>query len=315
MAVVVRAEGLTKRFGNRVVLANAEFEIGEGVWGLLGDNGAGKTTLMGLMLGLLTPDEGKLETFGSSPRRNGPAIRARIGYSPEHQLFPGDLPAIDFVRHMCELHGIPRNHSATRASDALWWVDLGEERFRALGTLSVGQCQRVKLAAAMAFDPALLLLDEPTDGLDPSQRDAMLALISRVGGVSGMTIVMASHLLDEVERTCDRVLILDGGVVRELGPMHDSLRAPEALEVTIDGDADSFAAWIERRGVVVTRSEPSGRRLSIAVPSSSSSASSPANSHRDLLALIQESATVNAVGIRTLTPVRTGLAERMASRS
>lgn len=145
----------------------------------------------------------------------------------------------------------------------------------------------------------------------------MLALISRVGGVSGMTIVMASHLLDEVERTCDRVLILDGGVVRELGPMHDSLRAPEALEVTIDGDADSFAAWIERRGVVVTRSEPSGRRLSIAVPSSSSSssASSPANSHRDLLALIQESATVNAVGIRTLTPVRTGLAERMASRS
>lgn len=311
MSAVVRAEGLTKRFGSHAVFANADFEISVGVWGLLGDNGAGKTTLMGLMLGLLTPDAGILETLGGSPHRNGPATRARIGYSPEHQLFPSDLPAIDFVRHVCELHGIPRNHSATRASDALWWVDLGEERFRALGTLSVGQRQRVKLAAAMAFDPALLLLDEPTDGLDPAQRDAMLALVSRVGSRSGMTIVMASHLLDEVERTCDRVLVLDGGIVRDLGPMNDTQRAPEAVDVTIDGDADSFATWIEQRGVVVTRSESSGRRLSIAVPAATSSAVS----YRDLLVLIQESASINAVGIRRMMPVRTGLAERMASGS
>ena len=137
MAAVVRAEGLTKRFGANTVLSGADFEIGEGIWGLLGENGAGKTTLIGLVLGLLAPDGGTLETLGSDPRRHGPAVRARIGYSPEHQLFPSDVPAIDFVEHMCELHGIPRRHAPTRASDALWWVDLGEERFRSLGTLSV----------------------------------------------------------------------------------------------------------------------------------------------------------------------------------
>jgi len=298
MAAVVRAEGLTKRFGANLVLSEAEFEIGEGIWGLLGENGAGKTTLIGLVLGLLAPDGGTLETLGSDPRRHGPEVRARIGYSPEHQLFPADLPAIDFVEHMCELHGIPRRHAATRASDSLWWVDLGEERYRSLGTLSVGQRQRVKLAAALAFDPALLLLDEPTDGLDPSQRDAMLALISRVGALSGITIVMASHLLDDVERTCDRILLLDHGVVRDLGSTR-AIGPATAFELVVDGDVGAFVAQIERSGQRVVATDVLGRHLSIPV----------VGSERDLLELIQRVAIDCAVGVRELIPTRPGLSD------
>ena len=248
---VVSAVGLRHRFGNHVVLDGASFTIEPGVTGLLGPNGAGKTTLISMMMGLRSPDDGDLRVLGVHPVESGPALRAHVGYAPEHHLLPPDLQAHAYVRHLAEVHGIPRRAATTRASDALWWVQLGEERFRTLGTLSTGQRQRVKLAAALAGDPRLLLLDEPTDGLDPAQRDAMLALIRRVGHEFGIDVVLSSHLLDEVERTCDRVLVIDGGVIVAQGTVEE-LRGPDqGLEVVVDGDPEPLLAELRARGVVV----------------------------------------------------------------
>jgi ABC-2 type transport system ATP-binding protein len=168
---VVEGSALTRRFGTTIALDGATFSVESGITGLLGANGAGKTTLLGLMLGLSRPDDGSIEVLGLDPTTAGPAVRARIGYSPEHHRLPPDTRAHDLVRHIAQVHGLPRRDATNRASDALWSVGLGEERFRPVGTMSTGQRQRVKLAQAIAHDPELVLLDEPTDGLDPVQLD------------------------------------------------------------------------------------------------------------------------------------------------
>lgn len=226
---------MVKQWGSTVALAGATCSIGHGVTGLLGANGAGKTTLLGMILGLTRPDRGHIQVFGLDPSTAGPDIRARIGYSPEHHLLPPDVKAVDFVRHVAEIHGLPRREAVNRASDALWQVGLGEERGRPLGTMSTGQRQRVKLAQALAHDPALVLLDEPTDGLDPVQRDAMLELIHRIGHEFDITVLLSSHLLEEVERICDAAVILSGGTVAAAGSL-DSLRgAEEGLVIELEG--------------------------------------------------------------------------------
>src|SRR5438270_431682 len=208
---VVRGTVVMKRWGATTALSGATFTIERGVTGLLGANGAGKTTLLGLVLGLTRPDGGTLEVLGLDPTTAGPRVRERIGYAPEHDALPPDVKAHDLVRHLAEIHGLPHREATSRASDALWHVGLGEERFRPIGTMSTGQRQRVKLAAAFAHDPALLLLDEPTNGLDPVQRESMLDLIRRIGREFGIDVVLSSHLLEEVERVCDGVVILSGG--------------------------------------------------------------------------------------------------------
>jgi ABC-2 type transport system ATP-binding protein len=249
---VVRGSVVVKRWGSTTALAGATFDIERGVTGLLGANGAGKTTLLGLILGLTRPDGGSLTVFDLDPTAAGPQVRERIGYAPEHDALPPDVRAHDLVRHLAEVHGLPHRHATARASDALWHVGLGEERFRPVGTMSTGQRQRVKLAAALAHDPALLLLDEPTNGLDPVQRESMLDLIRRIGGEFGIDVVLSSHLLEEVERVCDGVVILSGGVVAASGSL-DSLRTGEAgLIVDVDGDAEALAARLRALGLTVS---------------------------------------------------------------
>ena len=192
-------------------MSDVNFEIGPGITGLLGANGTGKTTLLGMMLGLHQITGGSLSVLGVDPYNEGHQIRARMGYAPEHHTLPGDVQASDFVKHVAELHGLPPREAKTRASDALWLVGLGEERFRPMGTMSTGQRQRVKLAQAIAHDPRLILLDEPTDGLDPEQRDEMLNLIRTVSSSFGISVILSSHLLDEVERVCDAAVIIGEG--------------------------------------------------------------------------------------------------------
>ena len=245
---VVEGTGLTRRFGRTTALDGATFTVAAGVTGLLGANGAGKTTLLGLMLGLHRPDAGTLAVLGLDPTRAGPAVRARIGYSPEHHRLPPDTRAHDFVRHLAEIHGLPRRDATNRASDALWSVGLGEERFRPVGTMSTGQRQRVKLAQAIAHDPDLVLLDEPTDGLDPVQRDDMLALIRRIGTEFGIHVVVSSHLLDEVERICDAVVILREGRVVASGSMRELTGQGRGVLVEVDGEVAEVGRLLAAEG-------------------------------------------------------------------
>ncbi len=261
MTEVVTASGLVKRWGATTALAGTDVEVGPGITGLLGSNGAGKTTLIGMLLGLHPPDAGTLEVLGLDPTRAGSEVRARVGYAPEHDALPADMRAHDLVRHMAEVHGLPRREAVSRASDALWHVGLGEERFRPVGTMSTGQRQRVKLAAAFVHDPALLLLDEPTNGLDPVQRDEMLALVRRIGTEFGIDVVLSSHLLEEVERVCDGAVILGEGRVLASGTL-DELRGVAAGPVLLelDDDAGPVAGVLAARGHAAVAD---GRRLTI----------------------------------------------------
>ena len=249
---VVSARGVVKRYGRTTALAGLEAEIGPGITGLLGSNGAGKTTFLSLILGLRIRDEGELLVLGEDPATSGLSVRARIGYAPEHHDLPSELPAADFVRHLAEVHLLPRRAAVQRANDALWLVGLGEERFRSVGAMSTGQRQRVKLAGAIAHDPELVLLDEPTDGLDPVQRTEMLDLIRRVGTEFGMHIVISSHHLEEVERICDAVVIVEGGVVAHAGSLADLRQGPEGFLVEVDERTEELVALLRQRGVDVT---------------------------------------------------------------
>jgi ABC-2 type transport system ATP-binding protein len=246
---VVSARGVVKRYGKTVALAGLDADIGHGITGLLGSNGAGKTTFISLVLGLRSREGGELTVLGADPATAGIEVRSRIGYAPEHHDLPAELAATDFVRHLAEMHLLPRRAAVQRANDALWLVGLGEERFRPVGQMSTGQRQRVKLAAAIAHDPELVLLDEPTDGLDPMQRTEMLALIRRIGTEFGVHIVVSSHHLEEVERICDAVVIVEGGEVVHAGTLADLRRGPGGLLVDVDERADELVALLAERGL------------------------------------------------------------------
>lgn len=254
---VISVQGLSMRFGDHVALDALDVDIGAGVTGLVGANGAGKTTLFNLWLGLIEPTTGSITVGGLDPIRDGARVRSRVAFSPERNVLPDDMAADEFVRHLAEVKGLPRSEARGRASDALWLVGLGEERFRPLGTMSTGQRQRVKLAQALAADPAMILLDEPTDGLDPMQRDEMLRLISEVHSAVGIDIVVSSHVLEEVERVCERVVILDGGRLVTAGSVAELVAASTGAVMFEIVDDDHVAASVEaqlsRRGVSVTR--------------------------------------------------------------
>jgi ABC-2 type transport system ATP-binding protein len=245
---IVEARGVVKRYGRTVALAGLDADLGRGITGLLGSNGAGKTTFLSLLLGLRSRDEGELRVLGHDPSTAGIELRARIGFAPEHHDLPAELAASDFVRHLAEMHLLPRRAAVQRANDALWLVGLGEERFRPVGTMSTGQRQRVKLASAIAHDPSLVLLDEPTDGLDPVQRSEMLGLIRRIGTEFGMDIVVSSHQLEEVERICDAVVIVEGGEVVRAGTLAGLRSGPAGLVVEVDERAQELAALLADRG-------------------------------------------------------------------
>jgi ABC-2 type transport system ATP-binding protein len=289
-APVIEATGLVKRYGPTTALDGASFTVGRGITGLLGANGAGKTTLLGLVLGLHRATEGSIAVLGLDPAAAGPQVRARVGYSPEHHALPPDTRAHDLVRHVAEVHGLPYREATSRASDALWQVGLGEERFRPLGTMSTGQRQRVKLAQAIAHDPALVLLDEPTDGLDPTQRDDMLALIRRVGTEFGIDVVLSSHLLEEVERICDGAVILAEGRVVASGSIAELTGATTGtVLLEVDDAPEAVATALRERGATVT---VEGTRLTVGLAG---------RTGEEVYDVVRDAVVVAGVGIRRLT--------------
>ncbi len=254
------------QFPSTRALDSLDVSIPAGVTGLVGANGAGKTTLISLVLGLLSPTAGSIGVLGLDPAHDGPRLRAQIGYGPERNVFPDDLRAYDFVRHLAEVKGLPRDEARSRASDSLYLVGLGEERFRPLGTMSTGQRQRVKLAQAIAADPRLIVLDEPTDGLDPVQRDEMLNIIVQVNRNFGIDVMLSSHVLEEVERVCDHVVALAEGKLIAQGSMVELAGASGGIELELveiadrPGSVDDVAARLIAGGAGVRRN---GSMLSV----------------------------------------------------
>ncbi len=231
--VLVSTAALTQRFGSTLALDALDIQMRPGVTGLVGANGAGKTTLLNALLGLRPPTSGSATVLGLDPRSQGAALRAKVGFAPERDVLPDEMRAVDFVRHLAQVRGLPRSEARTRASDSLWLVGLGEERTRTLGTMSTGQRQRVKLAQAVASDPQLVLLDEPTSGLDPTQRTEMLTLIGEISNEHSVSVVLSSHLLEEVERVCDHIVALDAGRLVADGPIAELVGDGEGITLEL----------------------------------------------------------------------------------
>ena len=208
---LLRTDGLTKRFGSITAVEGLTIDVQPGVTGLVGANGAGKSTLLKILLGLLPATEGTASVLALDVSTDGPAIRERVGYMPEHDCLPPDVSATEFVVHMGRMSGLPTTAARERAADTLRHVGLYEERYRPMGGYSTGMRQRVKLAQALVHDPALVLLDEPTNGLDPAGRDDMLELIRRIGAEFGISVIVTSHLLGELERVCEGIVVIDAG--------------------------------------------------------------------------------------------------------
>ncbi|MEN3307495.1 MAG: type transport system ATP-binding protein [Micromonosporaceae bacterium] len=250
---LIQTQALTKRYPRVTALDALTVDVEPGIIGLIGANGAGKSTLIKILLGLLEPTSGAVRVLGFDPGRDAETIRARVGYMPEHECLPPDLVAAELVTHLARTSGLPRTAARERASEALRHVGLYEERYRQVGGYSTGMKQRVKLAQALVHDPDLLLLDEPTNGLDPAGRDAMLALIHRIGTEFGISVVVCSHLLGEVERICDSVVAIDGGRLLRADRVSAMTVERDLLAVEVDEGTDELAARLGQMGLPVTR--------------------------------------------------------------
>jgi ABC-2 type transport system ATP-binding protein len=232
-APLISVERLTKEYGSVVALNDVSFHITDGITGILGENGAGKSTAIKILLGLLRPTSGRATILGESVF-DDVAVRARVGYMPELDCLPTQPSAAEFLTHMAEVSGLPPSSARTRAADTLRHVGLFEERYRAIGGYSTGMKQRVKLGQALVHDPAFVFLDEPTAGLDPAGREDMLALIRKTHREFGISVLFSSHLMADIERTCDRIVVLhQGRVAGELDRAEATERAVMALATNL----------------------------------------------------------------------------------
>ena len=255
---LIRTEQLTKRYPTVTALDSLDLELEPGIIGLVGANGAGKSTLIKLLLGLLEPTSGSGQVMDLDVFQQGPELRQFVGYMPEHDCLPTDVSATEFVSHMAQISGLPGAAARERTAETLRHVGLFEERYREIRGYSTGMKQRVKLAQALVHDPRLMLLDEPTNGLDPEGREEMLTLIRRIGTEFGITIILSSHLLSEIERVCDHLVEIEDGRLTRSTPMTELTAPTRLLAVEVDGDGDRLADRLREKGVEVTRN---GRML------------------------------------------------------
>ena len=250
---LIATEGLTKRYGPVTALDDLTLDVRPGVVGLVGANGAGKSTLIKILLGLLPMTSGSARVLDLDVRTDGGAIRQRVGYMPEHDCLPPDVSATELVVHLARMSGLPRSAARERTADTLRHVGLYEERYRPIGSYSTGMRQRVKLAQALVHDPDLVLLDEPTNGLDPAGREDMLDLVRRIGADFDISVLVTSHLLTELERVCDHVVAVDGGRLLGSTSTADATAASGVLAVEVDEGADALLTALTAAGVRAAR--------------------------------------------------------------
>jgi ABC-2 type transport system ATP-binding protein len=247
---VVTLDGVTVLYGAQRALHDVSASFAAGAVGLLGPNGAGKSTLIKALLGFLVPDSGRMRVLGLDVAAQPLDIRARVGYMPENDAHIPGMNAVTFVAYCGELSGLPPADAMQRAHEVLFYVGLGEARYRAVETYSTGMKQRIKLAQALVHDPDLLFLDEPTNGMDPKGRDEMLELVRDLGHNKGVSLILSSHLLPDVEYTCDYVVVMDKGQVATQGPI-DELKGPagRVYELRIKGDLPRFLEVLAAAGM------------------------------------------------------------------
>jgi ABC-2 type transport system ATP-binding protein len=246
---IIETRSLTKAYPRVVALDQLTLQVDPGIIGLVGANGAGKSTMIKLLLGLLAPTGGEVRVLGIDPVTRGHEVRARVGYMPEHDCLPPDMIAAEFVTHMARMSGLPKTVARERASEALRHVGLYEERYRQIGGYSTGMKQRVKLAQALVHDPDLLLLDEPTNGLDPAGRDAMLTLIHRIGTEFGISVVVCSHLLGEVERICDSLVAIDAGRLLRADRIESMTTGTDVLAIEVAEGTETLQEALAAKGL------------------------------------------------------------------
>ena len=249
-SVVARLEAVTVTYGSRQALQAVDADFLPGAVGLLGPNGAGKSTLLKALLGFVQPDSGRMAVLGMDVVEQPLEIRARIGYMPESEAHIPDVNAVTFVACCGRLAGLPAADAMQRAHAVLQYVGLGEARYRTVDTYSTGMKQRIKLAQALVHDPDLLFLDEPTNGMDPRGREEMLALVRDLAGRKGINVILSSHVLPDVEATCERVVVLHQGRVVAQGPIAELKGASRrAFEIRVKGDVARFVAGLRDAGV------------------------------------------------------------------
>jgi ABC-2 type transport system ATP-binding protein len=288
---VAATTSLTVRYGRKVAVGDLSVEVPGGCVGLLGPNGAGKTTLIKTLLGFLRPAHGRATVLGMDVASAGLRIRQLVGLMPEQDCHIPGMNAVAFVAYAGELAGMPGDQAMRRAHETLEYCGLGEARYRDIETYSTGMKQRIKLAQALIHGPKLLLLDEPTNGLDPAGRVEMLDLIRDISSSKGVNVVVSSHLLPDIERTCDHVIVMRSGRLAMSGSVAD-LRRTEGVQVDVDLKVmwQPFLAALRAAGVNVVHED--GSRCRLALP----------ETEKDAAALILRTAMQTGAQVRGIRP-------------
>ena len=247
---VVELHGVSVIYGRQTALRDVSAAFPAGAVGLLGPNGAGKSTMLKALLGFVVPSQGRMRVLGLDVATSALDIRARLGYMPESDAHIPGMSAVAFVAYCGQLAGLPPADAMQRAHEVLYYVGLGEARYRNVETYSTGMKQRIKLAQALVHDPDLVFLDEPTNGMDPKGREEMLELIRDIAHNKGINLILSSHLLPDVEYTCDHVVVLDKGTVATFGPIEE-LKGPSGrvYEVRVKGDLAPFIVALHAVGM------------------------------------------------------------------
>jgi ABC-2 type transport system ATP-binding protein len=258
----VSLDRVSVRYGKQWALRDVTAEFPSGAVGLLGPNGAGKSTMIKALLGFVHPTQGQMKVLDLDVRHSPLTIRSRIGYMPENDAHIPGMNAVSFVAYCGQLAGLPHADAMQRAHEVLYYVGLGEARYRNIDTYSTGMKQRIKLAQALVHDPDLLFLDEPTNGMDPKGRDEMLELVRDIAHNKGMNLILSSHLLPDVEYTCDHVVVMDKGQIATAGPI-DALKGHggRVFEVRVKGDRDLFIEALRVAGLECHASEEDVMRV------------------------------------------------------
>lgn len=293
--MLFRLNDVTKTYGRVTALGNLSLAVPPGAVGLLGPNGAGKTTMIRTLLGLISINQGDGEVLGLNIRRDRLTIRQLVGFVPEDEcLFPS-VVGVEFVAYAGELVGMPPRDALQRAHEVLDYVGLGEARYRPVESFSTGMKQRLKLASAIVHDPKFVILDEPTNGMDPDGRQEILELARDLHQNKGMSLLFSSHLLPDVEAVCDYILVMGAGKLLAQGKLSElKIAHDQVFEVRLKADEDRFAAALRERGCTV---KPQIEKLEVTLASGTDAA------------LLWEAARQTRTQIRYLRPRQSTLEE------